>query len=226
MPFAKSKGPSKKRKVNPRTVAVYKAPSDRMVKQMVTMRYSSAFTLDPTLGGITDVHVFSANGMFDPDISGTGHQPRGFDQYMPLFDHYVVTSAVMRADFSWPTTTGTIREPLVVGIGLNDDTGGHLSNSYDYQENAYTKYKLLGPGATGSDTLTVYNSVIPSKFLGRSGALNDPQLKGSVSANPTEQVFFDVFASPLTGNNVDSIFATIQITYTCYLIEPRLPSAS
>jgi len=31
--------------------------------------------------------------MYDPDITGTGHQPAGFDQMMLSYEHYIVTRA-------------------------------------------------------------------------------------------------------------------------------------
>ena len=34
--------------------------------------------------------VFSGNGLYDPDVSGVGHQPLGFDQWMTLYNRYRV----------------------------------------------------------------------------------------------------------------------------------------
>jgi hypothetical protein len=43
------------------------------------LRYVDAVTLTSTSGGQA-YYQFRANSLFDPDLSGSGHQPRGYDQ--------------------------------------------------------------------------------------------------------------------------------------------------
>ena len=62
------------------------------LKMAATLLYSDQITLNPAAGTVSK-HVFSANGLFDPNITGVGHQPRGFDQYMALYNHYTVIGA-------------------------------------------------------------------------------------------------------------------------------------
>ena len=33
------------------------------------------------------------NSLFDPNLSGLGHQPRGFDQLMAVYEKYTVVAA-------------------------------------------------------------------------------------------------------------------------------------
>lgn len=45
------------------------------------MRYfDQGILINPTVGN-TSVHVFRLNSLFDFDFTGTGHKPRGYDQY-------------------------------------------------------------------------------------------------------------------------------------------------
>ena len=44
-------------------------------------------------GASYTVKYFCANGMYDPNVTGTGHQPLLFDQYMALYHKYAVTSS-------------------------------------------------------------------------------------------------------------------------------------
>ncbi|WP_219929646.1 hypothetical protein, partial [Achromobacter pulmonis] len=52
-----------------------------------------AFTVNPGVGGTVDTHIFRANSVYDPDESGVGHQPTGFDQLMEFFQYYTVVAA-------------------------------------------------------------------------------------------------------------------------------------
>jgi hypothetical protein len=61
--------------------------------------YDPAITINPTVGN-TAVHVFRLNSLFDFDYTGTGHQPRGFNQYE-------VSASALRA------TAGCRLAPLV-----------------------------------------------------------------------------------------------------------------
>lgn len=223
MPYAKSKRPSKKRKM-----VLYKQPQTLMTQQKVVFRYASEFfTLDPPTGGLTAARVFTANGLADPDITGIGHQPRGFDQLMPLYDHYVVISSKIRFDCQWQNLSGssTSRKPMIVGVSVNDDAAGYGSNYFDYMESGYTKYQMLGT-ESNSKAITINHQVNPAQYLGRSKPLSDSQLKGSISTNPVEQVFWNVFAVPLSTLDIDPISCQVLIEYTAILIEPRLPTSS
>lgn len=54
----------------------------------VNLRYADAKSYSGT--GAID-QVFRANSLYDPDHTGTGNQPRGFDQWSALYARYMVT---------------------------------------------------------------------------------------------------------------------------------------
>lgn len=43
--------------------------------------------------------VFRLNSLFDPDLTGTGHQPFGFDQLTPIYGRYVVSGVDVDIEF-------------------------------------------------------------------------------------------------------------------------------
>lgn len=59
------------------------APVPRMKK--VTLKYTEEVTLNPA-SGTTAMYRFRANDLFDPNYESTGHQPRGFDQWMGFYN--------------------------------------------------------------------------------------------------------------------------------------------
>lgn len=189
-------------------------------KQYANFRYHDQITLAPATGS-SAVHVFSANGMYDPDITATGHQPRGFDQVMALYDHYVVLGAKITCIFGSGGTSGA----SVCGIRVADNATVSASN--DYNMEAGNCVVGANPVSTGGDPLRLTMQVNPNKFLGRSNPLSDPELKGTTSANPTEQCYFHVFAfmNNAAGTPVNE-YVSVILEYSAMLIEPKTPPVS
>lgn len=173
------------------------------------LRYFGNFiNINPGLGGIAASHVFSANGLYDPDISGTGHQPIGFDEMMALYDHYTVIGAKIRVYFNNKDTTNPMFGTVVVRDGVTPS-----SDTREIVENGYVSLCHLATFGTGGDKGQVATSVDISKFLGRTNALADSQLKGNSGANPSEQVYFHVSMFPTDQVDATTGVATVVIDY-------------
>lgn len=53
--------------------------------------WSQRIAVTTIAGGLANTAVeISLNGLYDPDITGAGHQPRGFDQWIALYKRYKV----------------------------------------------------------------------------------------------------------------------------------------
>lgn len=189
-------------------------------KQYANFRYHDQITLTPGTG-TSAVHVFSANGLYDPDISGVGHQPRGFDQVMALYDHFVVLGAKITLQFA----SGGVSGANVCGVRVADSATVSTSNDYN-MESGNSVYGVQ-PVSTGGSPLRLTMQVNPNKFLGRSSPLSDPELKGSTIANPTEQAFFHVFAFMGDAAGTPSTeYCSVIIEYSAMLLEPKTPPVS
>lgn len=97
-------------------MVIYRAPPGGGLPEVMEMsfRYAEplALTVTTGLGGI----VYRANGMFDPNQSGVGHQPYYFKQMMALYDHFVVKSSSIKI------TLNTAKDTNAIGcISIDDD---------------------------------------------------------------------------------------------------------
>lgn len=218
MPRRYKKKPYKKRRKKYRSVI----RSPIATKMITKMRYQTTASLDAGNIGSADAHVFTCNGLYDPDITGSGHQPRGFDQLMALYDHYVVLGAKITVIFA--QQTDAVDAGNIVGITLKD-TSTVSPYSNDYLEDGYNKYSCTNARDGNGVTRLTY-TVNPSKFLSRSKPLSDPQLKGSIAGNPDEQVFFHVFSGGMDGANGGLCNINVVIDYIVALIEPKNPAQS
>lgn len=201
------------------------------------LRYGdSNVTLSPN-AAIASNYIFSANDVYNPDRSQTGHQPRGFDQLMALYDHFIVRGARISVTFSpqnsgrWNnSTTGNTSPstsayvwPYIVGIKISDDVTP--SNTHiDLLESRYTTYTSM---TNVSDGKKLEMNVNPLTFLGYPKKSSDDALKGGVASSPSEGCFFHVFSLlPDANDGTASIRATVTIDYYVEFIEPKNPSNS
>lgn len=172
-------------------------------------------------GAVPASYVYSLNGLYDPNITGAGAQPRGFDELMQLYDHYCVIAVRIRIDWSNNLTGNPTH--VIAAIRDGSTTSSTLT---DYVETGNTKYMTLGTEGGGNNVKSMYINLNPNKFLGRSKPLADPNLKGTVSANPNEQAYLILAAvntDEFTNTNTQAL---ITIEYTAILFEPKVLSAS
>lgn len=188
-------------------------------QQKVKFRYETEAGINPGVLG-TAVHIFSANGVFDPDITGVGHQPRGFDELMALYDHAVVIGAKITVD--WVASASETRATRV-GIALRDSNTTDDGNGYI--EGGNVVYDVLAIENFYKCRQTLQCN--PNKFLGRSKPLADRDLKNSTSSNPAEQAFFHVFRRPVfSADDPGTACACVVLEYEVVLIEPKVPTQS
>jgi len=192
------------------------------IKMRTKMRYNDSFLLDP-IASLAANHVFSANGLYDPNVTATGHQPRGFDQIMTMYDHFVCIASKITV-----TVANPHERACVIGIIVRDGVVTS-ADPEDLMENRYMKYITIPGrnGEVGESVRTLSLKVNPNKFLGRSKPLADPELKGSDSSNPTEGCFYHVFCY-LIDPSVEqgALTAQVVIDYSAVFIEPKQPVKS
>jgi len=180
---------------------VYGFPNSIITK----LRYVDNITLTGTLGARA-LNVFAANGIFDPDISGTGHQPMYHDNYFNLYDQYVVLGSKITVTFS--PTSSTV--PAVVGIMGNDDSTVTTS-VLALQECNNAISTLLG--TTGSNPHTLTAAYSPLEMYGVD-AKDDGSSSTSFGANPAELWCWAVWVASADGASTTACATRIEIEYT------------
>jgi len=154
--------------------------------------YAEQVGLTLTTGGPA-FYVFSCNGLFDPNVTGTGSQPLYFDQLMAIYDHYTVVSSTIEARLIGAPATAN---QLTFGVYIDDDTSIVSTSIASLMQR---------PGAHWTQANTTANTLPPVrsawsaiKTFGNPMPWTDSELQGTVSANPAEQSYFVVGASDYT----------------------------
>lgn len=181
---------------------------------MCRLKYAQTLTMDAQAAVIA-TNNFVANGLYDVDSTGIGHQPRGFDQLMANYLKYTVMSSKIRM---MPICVGTVA-PCAYGIVLSDEgttissTCTTLDDLNELEDNTRCRQTgILQMINTEYKGVTKYFSL--KKWFGiNKGETRDDIYSGTASANPTEKVYFECWSSGMNGNNPDAIGFSFVIEF-------------
>lgn len=219
----------KKKRGGYQNVQVTRAPLPR--KFTTKLKYVGNDTMNVGATGIPAAHVFRINSIYDPDFTTAGHQPMGFDQIAPLYDHWTVIGCKWKATFSSNETGTTTDRANVCGYMISDaDKTSYINGSdvNELMENPEVRSTVVANATGGASTKSISGKINPNKFLGRAGApLNDDQLKGTISTNPAEQAYVNFFVAPMvSGNDTVSVQCLFELEYIVVFHEPKQLSQS
>lgn len=176
--------------------------------------------------GLVGSYFFSANGCFDPDITGTGHQPIGFDTMMEYYNHYTVISSKITVTALNNSASGLYGAG---GIYLSPDTTSITSPSRLIENGTITWKPLYPIGVVGSIihmNLDCNVATYFGRFSNPREILQDTDLYGTAAANPNDQVYFAICAFSDAGANTIQMSFVVEIEYTVIFWEVRKESQS
>ena len=186
-------------------------------KQIRKLRYCDNVLINPP-AILAATHVFSLNGMYDPDFTHVvNHQPFLFDQMMVLYDHYTVLSAKISVT---PINNST-NVPVIFGVLINDTATPPSTSTTTLREQGNSRWNYAGD-VNNQNRRTVSQVISISKYLGKKHLLENDDCRGSASANPAEQVYAHVWTGAADGISNPATF-TYQITieYIAVFTEPK-----
>lgn len=186
------------------------------------LRYSEQVTIDPVVSSV-GTYTFSANGLYDPNISGTGHQPYGFDQLMALYNQYVVTGARIRV-FCITGAVASYNNSIAVGVKLSDSSSLNTGTPYELFEQPGLRMKMINNNSVGTPAVSCNFSA--KKFFrirgGKNQLITADEFHGNSGSNPSNGAFFIVNYSPLvSGTDLPSTTFQIVIDYVATFMGPK-----
>ena len=182
--------------------------------------YFSGFQL--TSGAVAaGNYVFSLNGLFDPDISGTGTQPAGFDQMMVFYEHYTVLRTEVIVTFRNQSTTlyadvsAAVRADttLITDVKVLMETGNSVAT------------KLVpSPGQGSLKELRIACDI--RRFGGVDDVMDNDEFRGGAASNPAEQTYLHVSAFNIETVGTVAVWCEIRLKYHAIFTEPRVITSS
>lgn len=195
----KKKSYRRKRKFKKKSTGynIVKTPNAGLpAKFSMKHRYVWTGAIDPAIGGLATNRIFRANGMFDPDTTAGGNQPRFYDQMQALYDHFTVIGSKITVRMINTDTTHAVQCWITTRDSITSYT-----TPVDNTENAHCTSAVLGPKGSSKDQCTLTTKCNPAKFLGLASPMSEFDLRGNAAADPLEQVLYHVGVADLNGSD-------------------------
>lgn len=180
------------------------------------MKYSTILT--PTTTTTAQTHFYSLNNLFDPDVTGVGHQPYYFDEVSAIYARYYVMGCSVKVTAN--VTTGAAQ---LLFKAQRDVTG--LSATSIGVERPGMRSVIVNAGGPSKATKTYYS--IPNLFgLSKDAYKGENAYHGTFDTNPTLQYYLQLAWQHPDQVSTASGTLSIELEYYCKWYDRKRVSQS
>ena len=203
----------------------------KLLKNKTTahLRYVDVITIDPGAAA-TASHVFRANSLFDPDATGTGHQPLMFDEYAELYGEYRVLSSKITITPMVDDSSNIL--PVFYGVfGDKDATLTYtLATAIIEDSRNKSSWGIFGGAAMVTNPnlkrmMTRRTSFNAKRNLSPDAAGKSHAIGVSPSTGP-DTWNYQIWAGSVNGNNGGATQFLVEIDYIAEFTDPTVVTQS
>lgn len=178
------------------------------------LRYSATFTS----GLVLYDSQFRLNSLFDPDYTGAGHQPYGFDSYASIYSKYRVFACKYRIKAVTSNAT-----PCQITVVTNNSQTA-FSNPSLAAESPRSVSQLLG---LGIPKVIKANSYLPAVVgASKTQYKSDDRYSSDVGSSPTEHINLHIITSDMAGATTNNVSYTVELCYCVEFYDPYVLAQS
>lgn len=181
------------------------------------LTYAENFTLSSTTG-IPATYLFSANGLYDPNVTGTGSQPRFFDTLCGAnnttapYNNYRVYAGKITVEVI-PTGSDSTSMRGFIGVGLYNTTATGPSTLAEMRMRVDYKTRFLGYWSGGHDVARISRYADFKTLFGIKDMKDDPNVVGDSTANPSKSARWAVTYCPSDESSSRDVKVLVKIRY-------------
>jgi len=188
------------------------------VSSRVSLRYVESIGINPAAGALGK-YIFRANSCYDPNSSGTGHQPLGYDQWADVYNHYCVLGSRIKCTFI--STETSVSCPLALGVVLDDD-GTIAATAGTIIEQGKSKYALINSRDLAFDNgISLTNTYDARSYFGVTDPLDNSDLSALVSTSPARTACFTVWVGDFAeAADLGAIRILVEMVFDVVFFKP------
>lgn len=190
--------------------------------KFVRLRYCDTIQMSAAAAGTIDIHNYAANALYDTDITSTGHQPLGFDQWAAIYNHYTVVGSKLTARVVAASVNNNLA-PVVVAIKITDD-GVPPTSMTGIMEQGMSSYRLFNAQANSNPGVIRKNFSL-RKFFGIKDVKDVRTRYGAtVGSNPDDLAYFTICvgtAGGVTMSDAKTVTVDLTLDFIVQFTEPK-----
>lgn len=179
-------------------------------KMIVNLKYSDRLALSSTAGALA-YQYYRGNGPNDPDHTGAGQQPTGWDQWASFYLRYRVHYSSIEVHCG-SIGTSAAAQNYIIAIGP-ETTNGTFANIEDAMAGAYYKFKTFNINATDNNKLS--SRMYTRKILGldKNAVKIDDTFSALTSTQPNHEWFWGVYVQSFDQSTTAVAYIYAVLTY-------------
>lgn len=200
-------------------------------RRRVKMRYIEEISIQSSLSPVA--YYFRANSLYDPNLTGVGHQPMYYDQWTQWYSRYVVKNV-----------TAKIRPIQILSASVNNSYYGLLVNTSSASlastftttaallESPWTRdWAIVGNanvtgGLNGMNVHMLSAKLNLTQFFGVTNLEDGGDYSATTTTNPAELAYIAVFMSPMLSTATVTSSFIIELEYDAVFMDPILVDGS
>lgn len=193
----------------------------------VRLRYAQAVVLNPPAGSGNAYaqYTFRSNDLYDPDVTGTGNQPLGYDEWSRFYPNWIVLGSKIRVTLS-SSAINANGIPAVFGVFQSSISGSGLpsiTNPATLVEQPGVSWRQVSSWSGSSKIPSVSCSYSPRKYWAGRDPRSNIGLWGQTSSSPGYQNFYVVWAASVDGaTDLDALYGMVTIDYIVEFRDPTV----
>jgi len=189
-------------------------------EMMTQFTYADNITITSTVGAVYN-YLYSTNSLYDPNVTGTGDQPRFFDTLVGAnsssapYQSYRVLSSKITIEAIDLTDSINARGFVGVGVFPSTVTGPSSLAELRARKDFITKYMGIYTGGKELCTVTRYQD--NKTLFGIKDMKDDEETAALYNAPPTKGGRWCISYVPFNETSTAIIHVLVKITYYCQL---------
>lgn len=185
-------------------------------------RYAQTVQVSTGSAGVTGTSQrYSLSSMYDPDITGLGHQPYGFDQFDAFYGKYKVDKC--KVTLVW-STVGASSDVACLSAIQPSNVATNISgtNLDTLIEKQICNSIYLSPSGNNRVVEQTFTVDLRKIFGVKSGQYDDEAYEAAFNASPTNQVYLDVNVASPSGASSVTCTCSVLIEYMCTMFNRKV----